>query len=108
MITVSNSRIGCYLSCPYAHYLRYVEKIAKKTKSRSLSFGSDFHRLLEHRIEPKKLPKIMEEIEEKYYSLDPSQQNELGNGYLESLSTIFADYQEVYKDEKLPEHTEVR
>ena len=108
MITVSNSRIGCYLSCPYAHYLRYVEKLVKKTKSRSLNFGSDFHKLLEHRIEPEKLPGIYEEIKEKYYDLGPSDQAELGDDYLESLSTIFSDYQEVYKEEALPKHTEIR
>lgn len=108
MITVSHSRVGCYLSCPYAHYLRYVEKLTKKTKSRPLSFGSDFHRLLEHRIDPDKLPKVLEEITEKYYDLDPASQSELGGDYLEDLQTIFNDYSILYKDQEYPQYTEVR
>ena len=107
MIKISYSRVNCYLSCPYQHYLRYVEKLSKKGKSRPLSFGSDFHKLLELRGDKDKLKKGFNEIKESYYDLTPQNQEELGENYLDDLLTIFKDYQKVYKDSAIPDKTEM-
>lgn len=107
MIKISYSRVSCYLSCPYMHYLRYVECLRKKEKSRPLSFGTDFHKLLEHRGDKSKLKLSYDKIKEKYYDLSPKHQLELGESYLEDLKTVFSDYQKVYKTDTLPDKTEV-
>lgn len=106
MITVSHSRVQAYLSCPYMHYLRYVEKIVRKGKSRPLSFGSDFHKLLELRASKKAVKKAFKAISESYYDLDPASQSDLGDDYLEALKEIFTDYMKVYKDAVFPYKTE--
>lgn len=107
MITVSYSRVQTYLSCPYAHYLRYVEGVIKKGKSRPLSFGSDFHKLLELRSNKKALKAAISDIKEAYYGLDPASQEELGEDYIEDLKQIFSDYMKLYKGTPLPDKTEV-
>lgn len=106
MLKISHSRVSCYLSCPYMHYLRYVEQLKRKGKSRPLSFGSDFHKLLELRADKAKLRKAFSQIKETYYDLDPKSQMELGDTYLEDLQHIFQDYSKVYKHETLPNKTE--
>lgn len=108
MIKVSYSRVSCYLSCPYKHYLRYVERLVKKTKSRPLSFGSDFHKLLELRGDKSKLKKAFSEIKESYYDLTPQNQEDLGESYLEDLKSIFSDYCKVYKNHPTPNKTETQ
>lgn len=108
MITISHSRVQTYLSCPYAHYLRYVEGIIKKGKSRPLSFGSDFHKLLELRKDKKAVKTAFKTIKEAYYDLDPSSQADLGEDYVQELKEIFVDYMKVYKGAPLPEKTETR
>lgn len=107
MIKVSHSRVSCYLSCPYMHYLRYVEKLSKKGKSRPLSFGSDFHKLLELRGDKSKLKSGFKSIKEAYYDLSPQSQADLGDSYLEDLKTIFKDYTKLYKDYPIPDKTEM-
>lgn len=108
MIKVSHSRVSCYLSCPYSHYLRYVERLSKKGKSRPLSFGSDFHKLLELRGDKSKLKDGFKDIKNTYYGLSPQNQIELGDNYLDDLKTIFNDYQKVYKNHGLPDKTEMK
>lgn len=108
MITVSHSRVQTYLSCPYAHYLRYVENIIKKGKSRPLSFGSDFHKLLEVRTDKKAVKPTFEAIKEAYYDLDPQSQLDLGDDYLQDLKQIFTDYMKLYKEAPVPYKTETK
>lgn len=108
MITISYSRVQTYLSCPYAHYLRYVEDIIRKGKSRPLSFGSDFHKLLELRKDKKAVKAAFSNIKESYYNLDSTSQAELGDDYLQSLKDIFIDYMKVYKGATLPNQTETK
>lgn len=108
MIKVSHSRVSCYLSCPYKHYLRYVERLTKKAKSRPLSFGSDFHKLLELRGDKSELKKGFIKIKESYYDLTPQNQEDLGESYLEDLKSIFSDYCKVYKNNPIPDKTEVK
>lgn len=108
MITVSHSRVQTYLSCPYQHYLRYVERIVKKGKSRPLSFGSDFHKMLELRADKKAVKTAFENITEAYYGLDSTSQLDLGDDYLQDLKTVFKDYMKFYKGTALPNRTEVK
>jgi hypothetical protein len=44
---VSQSKCNTYRRCKYAYFLRYIEKLRKRLKGRSLSFGSVAHELLE-------------------------------------------------------------
>ena len=107
MEKISHSRVQCYLSCPYSHYLRYVERLRKKTKSRPLSFGSDFHKLLEVRIKGKSAVKqAFTEIKEQYYNLPSTSQIELGDDYLDCLKEIFVDYMKIYQNDAKPDVTE--
>lgn len=106
---ISNSRFDCYLTCPYRHYLRYYERLEPKRKSKPLTFGSDFHTLLQYRGDKAKLAEAKRSIGDTYYSLTPRQQQELGgDDYLVDLAVIFADYMKVYKHYSLPTHTERR
>lgn len=106
MITISHSRVQKYLTCPYAHYLNYVEKIVKKGKSRPLSFGSDFHKLLELRADKQAVKSAFRGIKEAYYDLDSASQADLGDDYLQDLKDIFMDYMKLYKDTPIPDKTE--
>lgn len=106
MITVSYSRMQTYLSCPYSHYLRYVKGLKKKGKSRPLSFGSDFHKLLEVRADRKKVKQAYKAQKENYYNLDYSSQADLGDDYLDALKSIFVDYMKIYKNTPMPQVTE--
>lgn len=108
MITISHSRVQTYLSCPYAHYLRYVEKIIKRGKSRPLSFGSDFHKLLELRANKRAVKSAFKQIRESYYDLDSASQMDLGDDYLQDLKEIFTDYMKVYKGAPIPDQTETK
>lgn len=108
MITISHSRVQTYLNCPYAHYLRYVEKIIKKGKSRPLSFGSDFHKLLELRKSKKAVKSAFKTIKEAYYDLDPASQMDLGDDYIQDLKEIFTDYMKVYRGSPIPNQTETK
>ena len=47
VISVSYSRIKLWRKCQYAHYLRYVKKIKKKTKYIPFYVGGLFHQLME-------------------------------------------------------------
>lgn len=105
-MNISHSRVSSYLSCPYQHYLRYVECLTSNKPSRPLSFGSDFHKLLELRNRPKELSDAKKAIGQKYYELKPAFQEELGEDYVWDLANIFSDYQEIYKDCPQPQVTE--
>ena len=103
---ISYSRVSSYLSCPYQHFLRYVRRLEKKKPERPLFCGTDFHRLLELRNNPKQLSKAKKEIEDTFYSMPASWQGDIGENYIQELTQIFEDYQEVYQDQKQPQETE--
>src|SRR6478735_8963266 len=44
---VSQSKCNTYRRCKYAYWLRYVEKLRRKSKGRSLYFGTLVHEMLE-------------------------------------------------------------
>ena len=105
-MNISYSRVSAYLTCPYKHYLGYELGLSAKKPAKPLQFGTDFHKLLENRIHPEKLPEIKKEIGETYYDMPSSWQSELGEDYVENLSLIFQDYQELYGETRLPTKTE--
>lgn len=94
---VSYSRVSTYMDCPRKHYFRYIQGVRPKTKSRPLVFGSDFHKLLEHRHDPKQLKTIKQTIRD----------NAEDSDYLDDLMTIFEDYQEVWANEEKPMNNEL-
>ena len=98
--------MSLYLSCPYAHYLSYVQQLEPKMPARPLFFGSDFHKLLELRNSKKQLKQAYKGIKETFYDLPAKSQAILGENYLDDLKTIFKDYQTIYKDCVLPDLTE--
>ena len=71
-----------------------------------MTFGSDFHKLLELRGRPEELAKAKVEIGEKFYEMKPEWQAELGDNYVNDIASIFSDYMEVYKDHPIPKITE--
>lgn len=69
-------------------------------------FGTDFHKLLELRNDPKALNSARVEITDSYYSMPASWQGDLGENYVDDLFTIFEDYQKVYEGTRQPQVTE--
>lgn len=104
-ITISYSRVSSYLSCPQAHNYSYVERIKPKGVVRPLTFGGDFHKLLEHRGS-EKLPDVYNEIKDTYRELDGRQQSQLGDEYLEELFEVFEDYTQYWYGAERPVKTE--
>lgn len=94
------------MGCPYSHYLRYVRRLSKKRPERPLYFGSDFHKLLELRNDPKALKLARANIADEFYAMPASWQGDLGENYVEDLFTIFGDYQQVYAGTRQPQVTE--
>ena len=103
---ISYSRFSTYLRCPYAHWLRYVKKLSSISPSRPLTFGSDFHKLLEVRTSKKKTLEEWKKIKEKFYEMPSNWQTELGENYPEDLKIIFQDYMHLWKGTPLPDETE--
>jgi len=95
-----------YLGCPYSHYLRYVRRLTKKRPERPLYFGTDFHKLLELRNDPKALKTARTTIMDAYYEMPASWQGDLGENYVDDLFNIFRDYQTVYEGTRQPQVTE--
>ena len=106
-MNISYSRVSKYLRCPRAHYLSYIERLELDKPIKPLSFGSDFHKLLQYRRGKTKLKKAKLEIIHKFDSLPSRFQSELGDNYIDDLFTIFSDYRNVYRGEEKPIHTEL-
>lgn len=106
MITVSYSKVSKYRDCPQSHHWGYVQRLKPKAMSRPLSFGSDFHKLLECRTDDKLLEQAIQGIKDKYDELTPQQQEDLGEDYVEGLLQVFEDYQRRWCDTELPNVTE--
>lgn len=94
------------MHCPYQHWLRYVAGLKKKKPDRPLYFGTDFHKLLELRNDPKALKDAKEKIKDTYYEMPASWQGDLGDTYIEDLFTIFKDYRRLYDGVRQPQITE--
>lgn len=106
MITVSYSKVSTYRGCPQSYHWGYIMGLEPKKASRPLSFGSDFHKLLECRTDKDKLEAAMDEIRNQYYDLTPRQQEDLGEDYLDELFQVFDDYQQRWLGTELPDVTE--
>lgn len=90
-LRVSNSRVGTWRRCHYAHYLKYVRKLAKKTKARPLVFGSIVHEMLEvHASGGDPFAKLAE-IEKSQGKAFREQEEELG-ALIEDVRDIMTDY----------------
>lgn len=66
-------------------------------------FGTDLHKLLELRNDPKALKEAKETIKDTFYSMPAAWQTDLGETYVEDLFTIFKDYKKVYKYVRQPQ-----
>lgn len=107
MVTyISYSRFSLYLRCPYAHFLRYVERLSSTAPCRPLHFGSDFHKLLEVRADKARIKKEWQHMRDEFYSMPASWQAELGENYPDDIKTIFQDYMAQWKDTPIPDETE--
>lgn len=91
---MSYSRVSTFRRCKQSHYFGYIEKLRPKTISRPLSFGGDFHRLMEGYYDPNKAAPfdIYLEMKQTYYTATQAQQDALGETYLEDLKNIYEDY----------------
>ncbi len=105
-MNISYSRFSTYLRCPYAHFLRYVEKITSTAPARPLHFGSDFHKLLEVRKDKSKVKEEWKHMRDEFYEMPASWQSELGENYPEDLKVIFNDYMTQWKGTPMPTATE--
>lgn len=103
---ISYSRFSTYLRCPYSHFLRYVEGLSPIKPSRPLHFGSDFHKLLEVRANPKRVKTEWRKIKDDFYRMPASWQADLGENYPDDIKVIFQDYSAMWKDAPLPSATE--
>lgn len=103
---ISYSRFSLYLRCPYAHYLRYVERLDGIRPVRPLYFGTDFHKLLEVREDKARIKKEWKRMKDDFYRMPASWQSDLGFEYPYDLKTIFQDYMNMWKDAPLPTVTE--
>lgn len=103
---ISYSRFSLYLRCPYAHFLRYVERLSSTAPCRPLHFGSDFHKLLEVRADKARIKKEWQHMRDEFYSMPASWQAELGENYPDDIKTIFQDYMAQWKDTPIPDETE--
>lgn len=106
MITVSYSKVSTYRACPQSYHWGYVMGLEPNKISRPLSFGTDFHKLLECRTNSAELKKAKQAIQKAYDDLTSQQQEDLGDTYIEDLFQIFEDYQKRWAKASLPEVTE--
>lgn len=106
-ISISYSKASSYLKCPKQHYLSYILRLTPKKPIRPLYFGSDLHKLLELRANPKELKKARKEIAETFYDMPAKFQSELGDNYVQDLFNIFEDYCRLYAESPLPTKTEL-
>lgn len=105
-MNISYSRVSSYLRCPYQHWLSYVRRLERKKPVRPLYFGTDFHKLLELRNDPKALRQAKKAIKDAFYELPAPWQAELGDNYPQDLFTVFQDYNTVWEDSPQPQVTE--
>lgn len=105
--TISYSRVSSYAGCPQKHYFSYVDNLKPNRVSRPLSFGGDFHKLLEHRYDEVALAETKKALESSFYELPPNFQIELGDTYVDDLFNTFQDYMEVHKDAPVPSELEL-
>lgn len=67
MITISNSRINKYLTCPYAHYVKYFQGIVPKRTGGALERGSAIHKAIEDYHNGKSWKKSVDKFSKEFY-----------------------------------------
>lgn len=102
MLKVSYSEVNAYRMCPRSHYYGYVRRLKTKEPVKPLQFGTDFHKLMEHRDNPAKVKQILEEIA---VTAD-EHRNAFGDDYTNNLTHIWEDYCTHWKGDTRPVETE--
>lgn len=95
----SFSRVSSYLRCPMQHYLGYVKRLSPIKRVRPLTFGSDFHELLEHRYDKAARKAAYDKICDTFHESSATDQQTLGDNYPEDIKQIFLDYCKNYKND---------
>jgi len=67
MLTISNSRINLFRNCHYAHYLKYVKNLEKKTKAGPLQRGSIIHECIELHNKGEKWEPALKKFSTEFY-----------------------------------------
>lgn len=95
-MNMSYSRTSAFRECKQKHYFAYMEGLKPKTVSRPLSFGGDLHKLLESLYNPDmEVEKTLSEIKQVYEDCTQSQQEALGENYVEDLTSVLNNYRKV-------------
>lgn len=84
----SFSRVNSYITCPYQHYLRYVEKWFPKKKTRALDVGSAIHECCEYFRKGK--------IDEFDFNIIDEFDLKVWLEYYKKYSRILTDYEFIY------------
>ncbi|APQ42012.1 helicase [Clostridium phage Clo-PEP-1] len=67
MLKISNSRINKFLSCPYAHYVKYYEGLVPKRSGAALQRGSAIHQAIEDYHNGKSWKKSVDKFSKEFY-----------------------------------------
>lgn len=100
MFNVSQSKVKTYRRCQYAYFLRYIEKLKKKTKSRPLQFGSLVHGVIEHWAEGNDWEEMLDGLVEKFGKIFKAEREAYGE-IIEDTKVIMREYFEYYDERDL-------
>lgn len=89
--TVSNSKVKTYRRCQYAYYLKYVDKLRKKKKSRPLQFGTMVHKIVELDASGDDWRTVIEEVDVESMKLFEAERDVYGD-LLDDLDVIMSEY----------------
>lgn len=104
IFTVSQSKVKTYRRCKYAYYLRYVEKLRRKYKSRPLQFGSFVHAIAEADANNQDTSKAVSSLIKEQGNLFSAQRDELleiAGDATTIMDEYFTYWEKAPKDEQL-------
>lgn len=100
MLILSNSKVNTWRKCHYSYYLKYKEKLVKKSKAGALFRGSMLHECLEAYNNGKSWKKVykkyLEQFNKDYFA---EEIEEMGN-VPKMVYDLMESYVEYYKDEE--------
>lgn len=97
---VSNSRIGSWRKCHYAHYLKYVMKLVRKVKAEPFQRGSIVHECIEAYHNGKSWKKPLDKFEKEFYkSTFAEERVEMGD-IPKMVRELLENYFYFYEDEE--------
>lgn len=97
---VSQSRVKQWRKCHYAHYLKYVRNLKKKRKSRSLTFGTIVHEMLDAYGEGDDPFKVLKKIEKDNAKMFKIEREEYGE-IIDDIRQIMTEYFDYYDEKDL-------